>query len=191
MKKIFLLLLCCVVISGCGEKVDNQVKTSAVETLVNDDPQEFSFADLQEICDWVNDETLKRIESLSEAEYTGLSTDEEEKIKHRRKIQDKYVNEVMTNCKIPQGEKVIVTGYIGNCHQIVEGTWTEDIGKVAFELKHNENDEDWDGIFCRTDDLSFLEIEENTPIKIEAVFMKQGTSTGGGENLFDCSIIEK
>lgn len=187
LRYVFVIILCCFAIVGCEKKID---VPSTIESTANDEPLEYSFADLQEICDYVNNQILEKVNTLSEAEYLGLSNDETEQNKHRRKLEDKIVSEVIIDCEIPQGQKVVVVGYMGQCHQVQEGSWTEDVGKVFFQLKNSNEDDDWGGILCRSDDLSFLKIEKNSPIKIEATFMKPGTATGSGENLFECKIVE-
>lgn len=194
MKNILVLLMCCLVLGGCGESktqsVQSNVKGSTRSNI--DIAQEYSFNDFKKVCGWVSDEVSNAMSGLNEVEVIGTSNDESEQNKYRREIYDKYTNEVMARCDIKQGQKVIVSGYIGgNLREVQSGSWTEDIGKISFSLKHNESDDDWgDSILCRTDDNRFMNLKENTAIRIEGIFMKSGTATGGGECLFDCKIVE-
>lgn len=59
----------------------------------------------------------------------------------------------------------------------------------VWDLKHNAEDDTYDGISCRTDDFQFLRYQENTPVKIEGVFIKQGVAASE-DVLYDCKIIE-
>ena len=67
-----------------------------------------------------------------------------------------------------------MTGYIDGIVKSKEDTfWAEKgVGEIFFYLKHNELDDKYDGILCRTDDEKFLDLNDNTPIKIEAVFIE-------------------
>ena len=195
MKNILVLLMCCLVLGGCGKTENQSVQNSSISESTEssiDITKEYSFNDLKEVCDWVSDEVSKSVNGLSDVEISGISNNESDRNKHHREIYDKYTDEVMQLCEIKQGQKVIVSGYIGgNLHEVQSGSWTEDIGKISFSLKKYASEDDWkNSIFCRTDDSGFLNLKENTPVKIEAIFMKSGTATGGEESLFDCKIIE-
>lgn len=193
MRKIIVLLMCCLVLGGCGEG-KAQSQGSVQESTENniDIAKEYTFEDLEKVSYWVMDEVVNSMSGLSDVEINGTSDEESERNKHRREIYDKYTDKVMERCEIKQGQKVIVSGYIGgNLHEVQSGSWTEDIGKISFSLKNSADEDDWqNGILCRTDDNSLLSLQENTPVKIEGIFMKHGTATGGGESLYDCKIIE-
>lgn len=194
MRKVVLFLLCCVILGGCGGSEAQStlnIDTKSSEDNV-DSVKEYSFNDLKRVCNWVTDELVNSMEGLSDIELSGTSNDEAEQNKHRREVYDKYTEKIMEQCEIKQGQKVIVSGYLGgNLHEVQSGSWTEDVGKISFSLKHDDNEDDWENsIHCRTNDNDFINLKENTPVKIEAVFMKRGTATGGGECLYDCKIIE-
>lgn len=194
MRKIIVLLMCCFVLGGCakGEAQSAKGVVEAPTESENDVAKEYSFGDLKKVCDWVSKEVSATMSGLSDVEILGTSNIELEQNKHRREIYDKYTNKVMERCEIKQGQRVIVSGYIGgNLHEVQSDSWTEDIGKISFILKNGADEDDWENsILCRTDDNIFLSLQENTPAKIEGVFMKDGTATGGGESLYDCKIIE-
>lgn len=193
MRKIVLLLLCCVILVGCGgSEAQSTLKAEKSFEDNVDVVREYSFNDLKRVCDWVMDEVSNSMKGLSDVELSGTSNDESEQNKHRREVYDKYTDKIMEQCEIKQGQRIAVSGYIGgNLHEVQSGSWTKNIGKISFSLKHDENEDDWgNSIHCRTNDNDFISLEENTPVKIEAVFMKGGTATGGGECLFDCKIIE-
>lgn len=192
MRKIIVLLMCCLVLGGCAKGEAQSVKGIVEAPTESEIEKEYSFSDLKKVCDWVSKEVSDSMIGLSDVEILGTSNIELEQNKHRREIYDKYTNKVMERCEIKQGQRVIVSGYIGgNLHEVQSGSWTEDIGKIYFSLKNGPEEDDWENsILCRTDDNNFLSLQENTPVKIEGVFMKDGTATGGGESLYDCKIIE-
>ena len=184
MRKFLIAIMVAVMLVGCSSK--NEPGSLTVSKA------EYSYSDLQEMRDIFVDEWLKETDKLSKAEYYGTSNDEEESNEHYFKISADYAKKVAENHKdIPIGEKVIVTGYISNVHEHDSDSFfvRKGTGSITFQLKHNASDSEYDGFSCRTYDNSFLEIKDNTTIKIEAVLLKP-EMFGSNNDLYDCKILE-
>lgn len=183
------MLLFCLVVVGCSKSEIVDVKN--VDKQDTNEAIEYTYTDLRDLCDefwgsWVNE-----TEKLSEAEFFGTSDDEEKRNKQFYEVSNKYAQKVFENFEIKQGQKVIVTGYISAVTESDKNSFMSRCGvdRFFFYLKHRESDDKYDGISCRTSDERFLSLEENTPIKIEGIFIKEGDMVSEND-LYDCRIIE-
>lgn len=191
-KRLLVILLCCLAVIGCGkaETVEVDKATKAIQN--SSEAIEYTYSDLKDLCEKFWDEWLEETSDLNNVEWYGTSDKETQKNEHYYEIANKYASKVFENFEVPQGQKVIVSGYIGEAVSLDENTFfvQKGVGKVFFYLKHNAEDNKIDGITCRTDDEAFLYLHENTPVKIEAVFMKDG-DMASNIDLYDCKILEK
>lgn len=192
MKRLLVIILCCLAVIGCGKAETVDADKATKETQNSNEAIEYTYSELKDLCEKFWDSWLKETENLSKAEWFGTSDDEEKQNIQFYEVSNKYAKKVFDNFEIQQGQKVIVTGYIDGIVKSKEDTfWAEKgVGEIFFYLKHNELDDKYDGILCRTDDEKFLDLNENTPIKIEAVFIKEGDMVSESD-LYDCKILEK
>lgn len=187
MKKLKILLAiaaCCLMVGGCGEKTQNPN---------NKEPKEYSYSELEESKDKFWDLWVTETGKLSEVEYYGTSEDEEGQSEHYLKVATEIANRIAKENKdIPVGERVVVAGYIEDvAERDGSGFFTRHgDGKIRFCLKHNAKDNEYDGFLCTTNEEEILELENNTPVKIEATFLKPDI-IGSDNDLYDCKIIEK
>lgn len=192
MKKLTMVLMCCMVLVGCANKSQSTYESTAQVTNEAKEPQEYSYAELKKVCDSYTDEYLEELSKLSDVELFGLSDDEESSNKKYWKVANSIADKVLEDCEIPQGQRIIVTGYIGKQGESKEDGFfvRQGLNKFFFHLKHEATDNGYDGLLCRTDETVFLELEENTPVKIEATFMKKGF-VASDNDLYDCEILEE
>lgn len=164
---------------------------TAFRSLDKEEPQiiEVPYSQLEAISDDLFQSVSDSLKNLSSAEIYGMSTDDNEQTIHMREVYDSYMDAALENCLIKQGQKVVVSGYFGSAHIVEDDSWLADVGKVAFSLKKEPDDSEWNCMLFKSNDLSILDIEEGTPIKILGTFMKQGTATGAGDVLFDCEVV--
>lgn len=192
LKRLLVILLCCLAVIGCGKAKTVDVDKATKVTQNSNEAIEYTYSELKNLCEKFWDEWLDETSDLSDIEWSGTLGDETQKNEHYYKIANKYARKVFENFEVPQGQKVIVSGYIGEAVRSDENGFfvQKGVGKVFFYLKHNAEDNKFDGISCRTDDETFLYLQENTPVKIEAVFMKNG-DIASNNDLYDCKILEK
>ena len=202
-----ILLTMAAAIGGCGGKADVSTQnkntiagvesadlemSGAEEPKGADGAKEYLYSDLMEIKDKFWNLWVEETEKLSEAEYFGTSEDEEEQYEHYLKVATDITNKIAKdNEDIPVGEKIIVTGYIEDIIARDENAFfiKHGDGKVRFYLKHNAKDSQYNGFLCTTNEEIFLDLEDNTPVKIEAIFLKPDI-IGSNNDLYDCKIIE-
>lgn len=197
MRKILAILLCAVMLVGCGSNektAENAEQQIQVEKNINnnEDVIEYAYSDLQEIANDFWDCWLDETGKLSEAEYWGISNDEEERNEHYFAIAAEYANKIAErNPDMPIGKRVTIIGYIDGITEVnPDGFFTrKGAGNILFYLKHNADDEKYDGFSCKTDDTKFLDLESNTAIKIEGVFCDP-EMCGSNNDLYECKIIE-
>ena len=192
MKRLLVILACCLAVMGCGKEATVDIDKATKVTQNSNEAIEYTYSDLKDLCEKFLDKWLDETSDLSDIEWYGTLDDETQKNEHYYETANKYARKVFENFEVPQGQKVIVSGYIGEAVSLDENTFfvQKGVGKVFFYLKHNAGDNKIDGITCRTDDEAFLYLQENTPVKIEAVFMKDG-DMASNIDLYDCKILEK
>lgn len=190
MRKFIAIFCLAVLLTAC--KSGNGESTIAETTEINiSESQEYSFADLEAVCDSYTDEYLEELSKMSDAELFGLSDDEEARNRSYWKVANSIADKVLEDAEIPQGQRIVVTGYIGKQGESKEDSFfaRQGLNKIFFHLKHEATDNEYDGLLCRTDEKVFLELEENTPVKIEATFMKKGF-VASDNDLYDCKMLE-
>ena len=190
MRKILAILLCAVMLVGCGNNTidsNNDISGGNAEESI-----EYSYAELIEYRDKFVDFWLDETGKLSDAETFGLSDDEEERNEHYFAIAAECANKIAErNPDIPIGKRVTITGYIDGITELnPDGFFArKGAGNILFYLKHNADNEKYDGFSCKTDDTKFLDLESNTAIKIEGVFCDP-EMCGSNNDLYECKIIE-
>lgn len=193
MKKFVMILCVAVFLTACadGTEISESTVTEATTDVKLSEPQEYSYTELKSVCDSYTDKYLEELSKLSNAELHGLSNDEEERNKSYWKVANSIADKVLEDSEIPQGQRIIVTGYIGKQGESKEDGFfvRQGVNKIFFHMKHEATDNEYDGLLCRTDEKVFLELEENTPVRIEATFMKKGY-VASADDLYDCKILE-
>lgn len=197
--KIFMVAaVCLVVIGGCGGETDAHTQIESAKREVNSKNQEsevvkeYSYSELLEMKEKFWDLWLEETGKLSEVEYYGMSKDEEEQNEHYLKVATDCANKIAENNEdIPVGQMVIVTGYIDEIMEMDKDSRfsRKGMGNIIFCLKHNAEDNGYGGFMCRTNNEAILELENNTPAKIQGVFL-QPDMVGSNSDIYDCKIIE-
>ncbi len=192
MKRLLVILACCLAVMGCGKEATVDIDKATKVTQNSNEAIEYTYSDLKDLCEKFWDKWLDETSDLSDIEWYGTLDDETQKNEHYYETANKYARKVFEDFEIPQEQKVIVSGYISKAANSDESSFFVQKGgnRIFFYLKHNASDNEYDGISCRTNDKKFLDLEDNTPIKIEAVFMKDGDMASNNE-LYDCKILEK
>lgn len=193
MKKFMMAFCLMAFLTACtgGTKNSEPTVTEATTEVGISELQEYSYAELKAACDSYTEKYLEELSKLSDAELFGLSDDEEARNKNYWKVANSIADKVLENSEIPQGQRIVVTGYIGKQGDSKEDGFfvRQGVNKIFFHLKHEVTDNEYDGLLCRTDEKVFLELEENTPVKIEATFMKKGF-VASDNDLYDCKMLE-
>lgn len=194
MKKLLLALTCCLVLGGCGQKTQTETSVETVqdnkEKAINV-PIEYTYSDIKELSEQFWDMYQEEFDKLSDAEIYGLSDDEENQNENYFEASEKCAHKAEENLEILRGQKIIVTGYIFDIFSLSEdGFFAKNgCGNIVFHLKRNASDNEFRGLTCKTNDKKFLSLKDNTPVKIEAIFLKPGLS-GDNSDLYECKIIE-
>lgn len=191
---VMILLMAATVLGGCGSRKSTQAQTESEvqKSGKTEGVKEYLYSDLVEIKDKFWNLWLEETGKLSEAEYYGISNDEEEQTEHYLKVSADCTNKIAENNKdIPIGQRVIVTGYIDEIMEMNKDSRfsRKGMGNIIFCLKHNSEDNGYGGFMCRTNDETILELENNTPAKIEGVFL-QPDMVASNSDIYDCKIIE-
>lgn len=188
------LLMVVAMLGGCesGKGTQAQAESEVQKSGKTEEVKEYLYSELLENKEKFWDLWLEETGKLSEAEYFGMSEDEEEQSENYLKVATDCANKIAENNKdIPIGQRVAVIGYIDEAvERDKDGFFIrQGDGAVRFYLKHNAKDDKYDGFMCTTNDKAFLELEDSTPIKIEATFLKPDI-IGSNNDLYDCKIIE-
>lgn len=199
MKKnnISLIIMCCIALAGCDSKPhleeglnNSQQINEDLKSDINA-PAEYTYSEIKTVSETFWGKYLEEFNNLSDAEIYGLSDDEEKENESYFEVSEKCAKKADDELNIERGQKVIVTGYISGVREIPEETFfaRKGCGVVGFYLKGKSSDDQLIGLSCKTNDKDFLNLQDNTPIKIEATFLKPGLS-GDNADLYECKIIE-
>lgn len=189
-----MLLMAVAVLGGCESRKSTQAQTESEvqKSGKTEEVKEYLYSELLENKEKFWDLWLEETGKLSEAEYFGMSEDEEEQNEHYLKVATDCANKIAENNEdIPVGQRVIVTGYIDEIMEMDKDSRfvRKGMGNIIFCLKYNAEDNGYGGFMCRTNDKAILELENNTPAKIEGVFL-QPDMVGSNSDIYDCKIIE-
>lgn len=197
MKKLLIILVCFTLMVGCSSNTKEESNTNSnsqetsAELSNQETPKEYTYSDIKSSSKQFWDMYLEELDKLSDAEIHGTTDDGEEKDENYFNASEKCSEKIEGNINIPRGQKVIVTGYVSGVIEIPEDAFfvRKGCGNIGFHLKGNPEDDPFIGLSCKTNNKEFLDLKDNTPVKIEAIFLKPGMS-GDNSDLYECKIIE-
>ena len=192
MKKLLIAMLCALLLVGCSNG-GSQKETESV-TAENNESLELTFNEAHELQIWLSNSISESMNGLNEVELFGTSNNDQEKEEHYNEVYLKHMEEVLEDCEYERGQKIIVSGFIGRCSEPLNRPDNGN-GKIYCTLKNEakgiDDTEDLpDMIFFRSDDEAFLEMEENTPVKIEGEFLSVDSLIAESTILYNCEIVE-
>lgn len=163
------------------------------ERISSNNATEYLYADFYELKDKFWDLYETELNKMNSVEIHGIYNNEEEANKNYMKASDKCAKKVFEQFELKPGQPIIISGYLVGVREISEDSFFRRNGysnKIAFSLySEPKNKNSAHFISCQTNDDRFLNMEDNTPIKIMGLFVKEGCS-GVNTDLFDCEIIE-
>lgn len=185
MKKIISFLIVFVfVIQGCG----NSQKSGLNQAT------EMSYSDFKNTCDLFWDVWIEETEKLSDVELYGTEDDEEKQYWNMIQKWNDCASNILKESEVQQGQKIRISGYIEEVAEVPEDSesikyWPD--RKFIFSIKHNAEDENYEGIYCQSSDKAFLNLKENAAVTIEGIFIKEGNINEWSESLYDCHIVSE